>query len=96
MKEIETEKRRAAILRHLMDSPDNEAGDGILAQGCRALGIVSTPHEVIAAIGWLEALGLVTSERHGQVVLAKITREGKAVARGHVSVAGVATPTEFD
>lgn len=96
VKEVETEKRRAAILRHLMNSTGNECGDAMLALACRVLGIVSTPQEIVAAIGWLESAGLVSSERFPNVVVAKITREGKAVARGHTAVAGVMTPTDFD
>ncbi|MEM7507647.1 MAG: hypothetical protein AAF415_12970 [Pseudomonadota bacterium] len=93
---IENEKRRAAILRHLMNSTDNECGDQLLAHACRALGITSSPIQIRAAIAYLTEAGLVTRQDFDEIVVVKITKEGKAVARGHMSVPGIMTPTDFD
>jgi len=87
--EVESEKRRFAILRHLMDTPGRELNDMILADGCRVQGIPTTGDQARTAMNWLAENDLVAVRSLGRFMVAKLTRAGSEVARGITDVPGI-------
>lgn len=87
--EVESEKRRFAILRHLRDTPARELNAAILADGCRVQGIPTTGDQVLTAMKWLADNDLVTVRSLGSFTVAKLTRAGSEVARGITDVPGI-------
>ena len=89
MAEIETEKRRFAIIRHLHDTPGRELGHAVLKAGCRAQGIPTTDDQAKTAMNWLAENDLVTLASAGTIVMARLTSVGDDVVRGYSTVPGV-------
>lgn len=91
---IETEKRRAAVLKHLDDTPGYKLNAELLTLGAEAQGIPTTSDQMLDALHWLADLEMVqVHEPAGtQLVIAELTRAGRDVARGKRVVRGVARP----
>lgn len=90
--EIEEEKRRGLILRHLDQMPQSEAGEIMLMQALRERGVPTVREQVAATLSWLNIRGLVKAELPGGVYVAKLTAQGRSVARDEFRYDGVAPP----
>lgn len=87
--EVETEKRRFAMLKHLRDTPGRELSDEVLMMGARANGIPSTRDQVRTAMNWLAEQDLVKLNTIGSMVVAKLTEAGSDVVSGHSTPPGI-------
>ncbi len=92
VEKVEVEKRRQCILTHLMNTPAYTCSDELLMLFCQERGCPTTDDQVIAAIEWLAELGLVTSRKAEDVIVATLTKAGLSVAQGHRIVSGVLRP----
>lgn len=93
MAKIETERRRAAVLQHLADTPGYELANGILRMGAEAQGIPTSFDQIEQTIDWLEEAELVRARAlpvGGRIV--KLTRDGLDVGEGRRVLTGVARP----
>lgn len=90
--QIETEKRRYAILAHLRATPGYELSDELLTMGARAQGIPTTADQTRAAITWLCEQGLATCREGMGMLIAALTPDGAEVADGHRMQPGVLRP----
>lgn len=81
MAQVETEKRRYAILAHLYRTEGRELGHEMLREACDALGVLSQPDQVRAAMRWLEELELVTLGEVGAILTARLTPAGADLVR---------------
>jgi hypothetical protein len=88
--QIETEKRRWAILRHLYALPTREVSHPMLRDACRALGLVTTDDDLTkTAMRWLAENGLVTLKEAGPMLVARLTAAGDDVLKGFAQVDGI-------
>jgi hypothetical protein len=90
--EIETEKRRWAILAHLAATPGYELSDELLTLGVRAQAVPATQDQLRAALRWLSDHELVRCREALGMVIATLTADGFEVAQGYRIVPGVLRP----
>jgi len=89
LKQVETEKRRWAVLAHLDQSkPTRQLNSEILTMGCDACGLPTTEQQMADTLAWLEEGGYITTEHLGSMLVAKITRAGRDVAIRKVTKPG--------
>lgn len=90
--QIETQKRRWAVLKHLHDTPGYELNRHILMLGAKAQGIPTTRDQMDHALDWLADNELITLQTLGDQRLARLTSDGQEVALGDRVMAGVLRP----
>lgn len=89
VKEVETEKRRFAILKHLRQTPGRELSEDLLMLGARAQGIPTTRSQIRTAMHWLAENGLVKLEQLGAMPVAELTEAGADVVAGQSVPPGI-------
>ena len=94
--QIEREKRRFVVLRHLADTPGYELNTELLSMGCQAQGVPTTEDQIRTAVSWLEEQDLVRTDTVGSVLLVTLTKAGREVADGRRIVPGVMRPGPID
>ena len=70
----------------------SEAGEIMLMQALRERGVPTVREQVAATLSWLNIRGLVKAELPGGVYVAKLTAQGRSVARDEFRYDGVAPP----
>lgn len=92
--QIETEKRRGAILNHLFKTTGGQLTLDMLKMGCAAQGIPSNIDQVRNAVHWLEENHLAKIDTIGSMMTAKITDAGREFAQGLRRVDGILNPQQ--
>lgn len=87
--QIEREKRRFMILRHLYSSPGRELSEEILKMACRAVGVPTQDSEIEEAVSWLAERSLVMVQLAGPIRTARLSAHGADVVLGHEVVEGI-------
>ncbi|GIT85422.1 hypothetical protein [Roseobacter sp. OBYS 0001] len=88
--QVEIEKRRWAVLRHLEDSkPARSLNADILLMGCRAAGLPTTEDQMKETWAWLEERRFVERTNLGPMEVVTITSAGREVIQGHKVVEGL-------
>lgn len=90
--EVETERRRLAVLQRLSATPGYEASALLLREYCRNVGVPTTTDQMTACIAWLAEQGLVTTRDIEGDPIPRITVQGRETAEGHRSQPGVWRP----
>lgn len=90
--QVEKEKRRGAILKHLHETTGGQLTLEMLKMGCAAQGIPSNIDQVENAANWLEDQDLAKLDKLGALATVKITEDGKEVVEGLRTVKGVLDP----
>jgi len=85
--------RRLAVLRLLDEAPGFTANDSIITDALNGLGVASSRDQVRTCLGWLLEQGLISIERHGDIMVAALTQRGGDVAKGLAVVDGVQPPS---
>jgi DNA-binding transcriptional ArsR family regulator len=85
---------RLAVLRALVDAPQNVANDSVLATAMGELGLPVTRDQLRGQLGWLEEQGLIRLARPKEtMIVASLRERGAEVALGRASVEGVQRPS---
>ncbi|QBF31513.1 hypothetical protein [Thalassococcus sp. S3] len=92
VEQVEAEKRRGAILKHLKEAPGGQLSLEYLKIGCTAQGIPSNIDQVKNAVVWLQENDLARLETLGSMELAVLMPDGKEVVQGVRMVRGVLDP----
>ena len=92
MKEVVVQDQRLLILRSLREMTGYSANDSILDSCLEAYGHSISRDAVRTQMRWLEEQGLITVERVGETLVAKLTGRGDDVATGQAVVDGVKKP----
>ncbi|MGL5813490.1 MAG: VpaChn25_0724 family phage protein [Aeromonas sp.] len=91
-KEMITSDKRLVILRSLREMTGYKANDSILDSCLETFGHSVSRDEVRTHMRWLEEQGLITVEKVGETLVAKLTGRGGDVATGKSMVDGVKKP----
>lgn len=91
-KEMITSDKRLVILRSLREMTGYKANDSILDSCLETFGHSVSRDEVRTHMRWLEEQGLITVEKVGETLVAKLTGRGDDVATGQAVVDGVKKP----
>ena len=86
------EHARIAILRLLDDAPSYTSNVSLMTDVLRRYGIGYTRDQVSGQLRWLEEQQLVTTEAHGDFIIATATVRGIEVAQGIATHPGVQRP----
>ncbi|WP_299370454.1 hypothetical protein [uncultured Tateyamaria sp.] len=92
MAEIEKEKRRGAILRHLAETTGDQLSLDMLKIGCGAMGIPSNIDQVENAVVWLSEQGLAEMNKLGHMKTARLLPDGREVVEGLRTIRGILDP----
>ena len=92
IKKIIEEERALAVVRVLHASPLMMSNDGVLQKCVQAYGLACGYEEFRAHLGQLEREGLISSERHEDRVVVRLTQRGADAAQGLIVVDAVARP----
>jgi len=90
--ELQSEYRRAALLRFLAEDPDYSTDTGLLQAALKAVGHGAPLRRVNEDAAWLEERGLVACDDVDGLLVVKITRRGLDVVAGDEVVSGVKRP----
>lgn len=91
-KEMITSDKRLVILRSLREMTGYKANDSILDSCLETFGHSVSRDEVRTHMRWLEEQGLISVEKVGETLVAKLTGRGDDVATGQAVVDGVKKP----
>ncbi|MDU7778684.1 MAG: winged helix-turn-helix domain-containing protein [Aeromonas caviae] len=92
LKEMVTADQRLVILRSLRDMNGYSANESILDDCLERYGHSISRDAVRTHMRWLEEQGLITVEKVGETLVAKLTGRGGDVATGKSMVDGVKKP----
>ncbi|MFM5095801.1 VpaChn25_0724 family phage protein [Aeromonas rivipollensis] len=92
MREFVVSDQRLLILRSLREMTGYSANDSILDSCLEAYGHSISRDAVRTQMRWLEEQGLITVEKVGETLVAKLTGRGDDVATGQAVVDGVKKP----
>lgn len=84
--------QRLVMVRLLAEAPGYTLGESMLDEVLEAYGHRVSRDKVRAHLAWLDEQGLVTIERIGEAMIAKLTGRGQDVACGEAEVPGVKRP----
>jgi len=92
LKNIQNSHFRLSILRAL-EALNYQSNDSMIKDSCEQFGNTMSSDQVRTNLGWLEEQDLVTIERKGSYMIAKLTSRGQDVAQGLSFVEGVKRPS---
>lgn len=87
-----TEDRRLVVLRALAEDQGYSHNESILQSILKMYGHQISRDQVRALISWLEEQDLITVEKVGEMMIAKLNGRGADVANGSATVPGVKRP----
>ena len=87
-----TQDRRLVVLRALAEDAGYSHNESILQTILKLYGHQISRDQVRALIGWLAEQDLVSVDKVGDLMIAKLTERGADVADGSAVVAGVKRP----